>query len=70
MGDMAEVYDYDYDPSDFDDPPEVTCKFCGKQGLSWDEYRGRWVLINKAGNPHQCSPAALRARVLDDFDVV
>lgn len=69
MGDMADMYDYGYWPDDLD-PPEVACKFCGKQGLTWDNSRGRWMLINEAGNPHRCNPATLRAKVRDEFETI
>jgi hypothetical protein len=52
-------YYYDPDPSDFDEEPrEVTCKFCGKDGLHWHEGQ-KWALVDARGAIHFCrGPAA------------
>ena len=59
-------YYYDPDPSDFDEPHEVVCKFCGKGGLHWHEGQ-RWALVNARGAIHDCrrQPADI-----DEFDVI
>jgi hypothetical protein len=67
MGEMADMHDYGYWPDD-EEPHEITCKYCGKAGLEWDDSSGRWVLINEVGLPHKCNPAVLRARVRDEFE--
>jgi len=50
-------YDYYYqDIDDLDQLSEITCKFCGKGKLTWEqEEDGRWVLHSiKTGKVHKC----------------
>jgi len=62
MGDMAELYDYDYDDEDFDQLK--TCKYCGKTELMWDETPGLgWRLVNfVTWTPHTCEQYLNRGR--------
>jgi hypothetical protein len=56
------------DPNLFDDehsdyPGSVCCKFCGYGPFEWQEARGeknrkRWVLVDVAGNIHDCRSVA------------
>lgn len=48
-------------------PTEVTCKFCGKSGLRWEETDTGWVLIEGKYKIHNCRSAAASA---DDFEVL
>lgn len=57
-------YYYDPDPSDFEEPREVTCKHCGAGGLWWfPRRRGSYLLKDEDGNQHNCmrirEPASL-----------
>ena len=62
MGDMADDYDYDYDPEDR--RPDPRCKFCGSQDVRWRQQGGKWVLFSlEPGKLHVCP-------LVDDFEVV
>jgi hypothetical protein len=51
MGDMADLYNGDL-PDDY--YRRITCKFCGKRDLEWDETPQGWRLFTQKGNLHQC----------------
>ena len=35
---------------------QKACKFCGKNGLQWEDDNGKWILIDsKSGEIHKCS---------------
>jgi hypothetical protein len=67
MGDFADMYDYDYDPSDF----SVTCKFCGRSGLYWDEDGAYgWRLVDLRGRQHRCRREDIDRIVAAEFTPV
>ena len=54
--------DFSYLDEDYDPEADITCKFCGQQGLMWergvDEHnRKRWHLLDQEGNIHECRAA-------------
>lgn len=66
-----------FDPYDEDEYGDgaVTCKFCGEDGLMWEEARGlhnrkRWVLVDERGDIHDCPkrPGAAPSDEFDDLD--
>lgn len=48
---------YEDDGRDPDDAPRFNkeCKLCGKGGLAWFEFDGKYVLINHRSEKHKCS---------------
>ena len=56
MGEMADLFmdgAIDFDTEDYDSPPNVTCRHCGKMGLSWGLRAGEWKLFDSRGL-HKC----------------
>ncbi len=57
-----------YEPSPFDDYeelPQVECKYCGSEGVYWEETANGWRLFNEADDTlHDCRSTASA----DDFD--
>jgi len=38
-----------------DEPPGAVCKYCGRDGLSWEQYGERWVLVDeRTSDLHKC----------------
>jgi hypothetical protein len=55
MGDMADRYsDYDADP-EWEEPCEVTCKYCKSEHLEWEMTPAGWRLFEADGELHQCT---------------
>ena len=51
----AEDWIDDWFPEDDERGVDITCKFCGKDGLLWDECRGVWRLYDlSTGEYHNC----------------
>jgi hypothetical protein len=51
MGEMADMYDYDYDPED----RQPQCKHCGSTDVRWRQQGGKWVLFSlEPGKLHIC----------------
>ena len=47
----------DDDYEDLDDEQNYTikeCKFCGKGDLTWEQFNGKWRLIDARGIVHKC----------------
>lgn len=60
MGDMADYANSDLGFSAYFPPVHsrkklkpVTCKCCGREGLSWKEVKGKWRMFNGPGM-HMC----------------
>jgi hypothetical protein len=56
MGDMAELYDYDYDPGD-DETPGALCRKCGKW-FAWWKHDGKFRLTTENGKIHEHTTTA------------
>jgi len=56
--------------NDFDDwSKTVSCKYCGKAGLTWeDDGGGEWILVHPNGEVHQCKAETLAKVTAEDFD--
>ena len=63
MGEMAEMYDLDFDVGEDDpgyQPASLSCKYCGKDDLYWfqDWDTDKWRLVTKEGHAHKCRRSA------------
>jgi len=72
---IVSQYDEDgeRDFGDDEEPEEITCSFCGEEGLYWETlYRVDGttcrVLFNTNGRRHRCK--GVDPKLADDFDVV
>jgi hypothetical protein len=59
--------DIDRYDDDQDSEREITCKRCGKSGLTWSEESTGWVLMEGKYKVHRCDMTKAAA---DDFDVI
>jgi len=57
MGDIADFYLDDMDPSseDFYWESNARCKYCGADHLYWEKLFTGWYLFTKTGRIHKCS---------------
>jgi hypothetical protein len=40
---------------DQDHESVVTCKYCGEDGLTWEQGSRGWKLVDEGGNDHICN---------------
>lgn len=57
-------YDMFDEESDYGPSPDVSCKFCGKRGLTWYQTAAGWELRDHRG-VHQCQ----KLKITKAFDV-
>ena len=62
MGDIADYYNEYYDHED-EEPPAITCKYCGTDNLEWHEIQGVWRLYDCDGNKHICGTTVTAANL-------
>lgn len=48
-------------------PIERACRYCGHEGLHWEQVDGRWRLFDDADVMHTCSEPTGRWRNVDLF---
>lgn len=53
----------EYEAYEMPDAVGVECKFCGCDGLHWEEFGRRWMLFDEDDVLHDC-----RTGAADDFD--
>jgi hypothetical protein len=52
MGDMADMIEEMCWA--FDEPMDITCKYCGEDYLHWEDTEKGWRLYNEHDEPHEC----------------
>lgn len=63
VGDIADLYDYVIDEGDW----RVTCKFCGKENLHWEETPAGWRLYTENDRPHNCRARPAKVGEFEDL---
>jgi len=59
----------DYSFDGFNEPPEeVTCIYCGEEGLHWEDTHDGWRLFDADYEPHKCSGRTADATDFKDLD--
>lgn len=52
---MYDGYEEEEEEYDEDPPSYITCKYCSKRHLVWEEIEdGKWKLLEKSGRIHVC----------------
>lgn len=68
---MSRAYDSDPDRFRLDDldeqDGEIACKYCGEEGLHWEETDDGWRLFDYEGDQHVCREDRVVQDVADDF---
>ncbi len=63
---MSDAVDDMLDWEDEQEPNEVSCKFCGEEGLCWCQHYGKWVLVSMEDDePHHCTE--MKSSATEDF---
>lgn len=65
MGDMSDLIAWSGGGDPFEDtdspfsdhdPFNIYCKYCGQDGLHWNNLKDKWRLFDSKGKVHSCRP--------------
>jgi DNA-directed RNA polymerase subunit RPC12/RpoP len=68
MGDIADMYDYDFDPWDLAEDLPAKCRYCGAR-IQWKKHDDKWRVYTETGKRHICKPflKTVRSTPEEDF---